>query len=156
LNADDAADVLQEVWHAVHRGILDFRPRSENGSLRSWLKTITRNKIRDFFRQRTRHPPAVGGSEFTSRMAEIPDCASDASSPHSPAGPERGGGILAVALENVAVEFEVRTWEAFWRTTIDGMSPADVAIDLQMSLGAVHTARWRVLKRLRQYFDRFA
>jgi RNA polymerase sigma-70 factor (ECF subfamily) len=42
-----------------------------------------------------------------------------------------------------------RTWEAVWRVTVEGQSPAEVAAALGMSVGAVHTAKSRVLARLR-------
>jgi RNA polymerase sigma-70 factor, ECF subfamily len=48
------------------------------------------------------------------------------------------------------VEFENRTWDAFWRTVIEGQSPADVAADLEMSIPAVYKAKSRVLGRFRQ------
>jgi len=53
-------------------------------------------------------------------------------------------------LETIRGEFEVRTWQAFWRTTVDGQPPAYVADDLQMSVAAVYMAKSRVLRRLRQ------
>ncbi|MBN2577934.1 MAG: sigma-70 family RNA polymerase sigma factor, partial [Pirellulales bacterium] len=53
-------------------------------------------------------------------------------------------------LESIRAEFEPRTWEAFWRTTIDGQSPAHVAEDLAMTVPAVYMAKSRILRRLRQ------
>ena len=53
-------------------------------------------------------------------------------------------------LESIQAEFESRTWQAFWRTTVDGQPPAGVAADLQMSVPAVYMAKSRVLRRLRQ------
>jgi DNA-directed RNA polymerase specialized sigma24 family protein len=47
-------------------------------------------------------------------------------------------------------EFEERTWQALWRTTVDGRSPAEVAGELNMTAGAVRVAKSRVLRRLRQ------
>jgi RNA polymerase sigma-70 factor (ECF subfamily) len=53
------------------------------------------------------------------------------------------------ALEIVGAEFEDPTWRAFWRTVVDGQSPASVANELGMSLHAVYKAKSRVLCRLR-------
>ena len=53
------------------------------------------------------------------------------------------------ALEMVRSQFEDQTWNAFWRTTVDGQSPADVACDLQLSVWSVYQAKSRVLRRLR-------
>jgi RNA polymerase sigma-70 factor (ECF subfamily) len=52
-------------------------------------------------------------------------------------------------LELIRREFEVRTWQAFWRTAVDGRATADVAAELGMSPGAVRVAKSRVLQRLR-------
>jgi len=57
---------------------------------------------------------------------------------------------LAGVLETIRAEFESRTWQAFWRTTVDGRAPAHVAEDLEMSVAAVYMAKSRVLCRLRQ------
>lgn len=54
------------------------------------------------------------------------------------------------ALDLVRAEFENRTWDAFWRTAIDGQPAGDVAAQLGMSLHAVYKAKSRVLRRLRQ------
>jgi len=59
-------------------------------------------------------------------------------------------GLLRRALEMIRDEFEERTWQAFWRTTVDGQAPRDVAADLAMSPGAVRVAKCRVLHRLRE------
>jgi RNA polymerase sigma-70 factor, ECF subfamily len=54
------------------------------------------------------------------------------------------------ALDMIRAEFEPRTWQAFWQTTIDDRAPKDVAADLGMSPGAVRVAKSRVLHRLRE------
>jgi RNA polymerase sigma-70 factor (ECF subfamily) len=58
--------------------------------------------------------------------------------------------IYRRALDLVRAEFENRTWEAFWNTTVDGRPPRDVAADLGMTVLAVYKAKSRVLRRLRQ------
>lgn len=59
---------------------------------------------------------------------------------------------LTDLCELVRCEFEILTWEAFWRTTVDGISAADVATALGISRNAVYLARSRVLHRLREIF----
>lgn len=51
LTAHDASDVVQEVFSSVARGIGRFERVKETGSFRSWLATITRNRIRDHHRR---------------------------------------------------------------------------------------------------------
>ena len=50
--SQDSADVVQEVFRAVLRGIAEFRYSQPADTFRGWLRIITRNKIRDHFRKR--------------------------------------------------------------------------------------------------------
>jgi RNA polymerase sigma-70 factor (ECF subfamily) len=150
LQPDDAADVRQEVFRAVARAIGDFRRDQPGDSFRGWLWQIARNKLRDFFRRQRQQPAGAGGTTFQQRLQEIPD-ASDDSVPPGPASDE-AAGVYRRALELVRGEFEERTWQAFWGVAIDGQAPAEVAVALGMSAGAVYVAKSRVLRRLREEF----
>src|SRR5437764_1344254 len=61
VQAADAADVGQEVFQAVARRIHDFRRERPGDSFRGWLRTITRNKVRDYYRSHPSELAAVGG-----------------------------------------------------------------------------------------------
>ena len=54
------------------------------------------------------------------------------------------------AIELIRGEIEPRSWQAFWRTAIDGQKSNDVASELGMSHAAVRKAKSRVLSRLRR------
>src|SRR5262245_54299739 len=47
LQHQDAADILQDVFQAVATHIAQFRKEREGDTFRGWLRTITRNKVRD-------------------------------------------------------------------------------------------------------------
>ncbi|MEM7478590.1 MAG: RNA polymerase sigma factor, partial [Planctomycetota bacterium] len=66
----DAPDVVQEVFAAVARGIVGFEKNKTKGSFRSWLATITRNKIRDYFRQLAKRQEAQGGTQALQWLQE--------------------------------------------------------------------------------------
>ena len=53
-------------------------------------------------------------------------------------------------LDLVRAEFEQRTWDAFWKTTVEGRPATDVGQELGMSANAVYLAKSRVLRRLRE------
>ncbi len=146
LQAEDASDVVQEVFRAVLTHIADYEAGPGPGSFRAWLWTITRNKLNDHWRRQRRQPVAVGGSDAQERLLEspAPECPQD----EEPAG--AGGGVLQRALERIRPRFEERTWQAFYRVTAEGQGPAEVAAALGMSVNAVYVARSRVLARLRQ------
>jgi hypothetical protein len=58
--------------------------------------------------------------------------------------------LLRRLLELIRRDFEPCTWAVFWETAAKGRPAKDVAKDQGMRVGAVHTARSRVLKRLRE------
>jgi RNA polymerase sigma-70 factor (ECF subfamily) len=148
LQDHDAADVLQEVFQAIATHVSGFRREKEGDSFRGWLRTITRNKIRDHFRRLEREPTGAGGTEAQLWIAQL-------SAPPLTEEPSAGDGhaehhLFHRALMLIRSEFEVRTWQAFWRTTVEGQATKDVAADLAMSPGAVRVAKCRVLQRLRE------
>ena len=58
--------------------------------------------------------------------------------------------LLHRAMELIKPEFEERTWKAFWRTTVDGLSAADAGAEVGLAANAVYQSKFRVLRRLRQ------
>lgn len=143
LESQDSVDVFQDVFAAVSRGIDGFR----GGRFRSWLWTITRNKLTDHFR---RKGPAVaaGGTDAQMRFNEIPDQFPDESTD----GDVMSETVALVhrGLNLVKAEFEERTWQAFWRAAVEGESTAEIAADLGISANGVRQAKSRVLRRIRE------
>lgn len=142
---DDAADVFQDVFQSVAAHLGGFRRDRAGDTFRGWLRTITRNKVNDHFRRRDREPLGVGGSEARDRLAEVPGTVP----PDEPSDDPAERELLHRALAMIRGEFEPRTWQAFWQTTVEGRLTADVAAELGMTPGAVRVAKSRVLHRLR-------
>jgi RNA polymerase sigma-70 factor, ECF subfamily len=140
----DVADVSQEVFLAVAGSLEEFR-RQGAGGFRAWMRGITRYKVLDHHRRERARPAAAGGSAALRAVAELPD-------PQAGSQDEsvEVGGLFRRALELVRGEFEERTWQAFWRTTVEGQATALVAAELGMTPVAVRVARSRVLARLRE------
>jgi len=149
LNAEDAADVVQEVLSAVMIHLPDFRRDRPDDSFGGWLATITRNKIREHYRRQHGKAEARGRSTAQHQLAEIPQPPEPSEESIQPDA-HSAACLSRRVLEMIRAEFEARTWEAFWRVTVGGQSPADVASDLKMSVPAVHMAKYRVLRRFRQ------
>lgn len=149
LNADNAADVVQDVFAKVARGIGSFERQKEHGSFRSWLATITRNRIRDFFRRdQVKHPSPTGGTEALQQMQNVPEPLEDSI---SEADVDRR--LPARVLELVQSGIEPRTWQAFWMTTVEARSAREVADQLEMRLASVYQAKSRVLRKIRQRLE---
>jgi RNA polymerase sigma-70 factor (ECF subfamily) len=148
LQEADASDVVQETFRTLVTRIGTFRKANPGDSLRGGLWTITRNKIRDHFRHQAGRAQTVGGTDHRLLLEAIPDAPPDESSRTGPSASENY--LHHHLLQTLQAEFEPRTWQAFWDVAVQGRRPADVANDLQMSIGAVYMAKSRVLKRLRQ------
>jgi len=143
LQAEDAADVLQDVFRSVSGSINDFKP-APNGSFRGWLWRITCNRLLDFFRRRQRQPSALGGSDAQQRwadLAEVPDA--------SEAGAGASGDLVRRVLAFIQPDFSEASWQAFVRVVMEDQRPEDVARDLGMTPNAVYIAKSRILRRLR-------
>ncbi|OAI46825.1 RNA polymerase subunit sigma-70 [Planctomycetaceae bacterium SCGC AG-212-F19] len=144
----DAADLMQDVLRrvALAAGKLDYDPRK--GTFRSWLFTVTRNRLFDFLNSRQRQVAGAGGSDGQRRLDEqpaTPDPADGAGSWDQ----EYHQGVLRWAMERVRGEFQENTWQAFRQTAVEGKNPKEVAGSLKMSPGAVYVAKSRVLARLK-------
>lgn len=151
LSAHDAADAMQEVFRAVYRTIGKFRRERPGDSFRGWLWTITRNKTRDHFRAVATRPSPAGGTDAQMRFSELPE-EEPPTDPSVAAGDGRNSPFFG-ALELVKAEFEERTWQAFWRATVDEQPTSTIAEDLEMSVNAVRLAKSRVLRRLRSELE---
>ncbi|OWK40869.1 transcriptional control [Fimbriiglobus ruber] len=145
VRGQDADDVRQEVFQAVATGLDGFRRDRPGDTFRGWLRGITRFKLLDHFRRRQAHPEAQGGTDAHLRLQQqvadedLPDDTADDL-----------GGLYRRALELVRGEFEPQTWDAFWRTAVEGQSPTDIATQLGVTPAAIRKAKSRVLLRLRQ------
>ncbi len=139
-------DLVQEVFFSVSRSIERYQPSGSSGSFRGWLWGVTRHKILDALRREKRQPIAQGGSTALQIAHSIPDQLDE----QDAAEKSEFGLLVHRALEQVRAEFESRSWQAFWRTTIDGQAVAVVAEQLSLSAATVRQHRSRILRRLRQ------
>ena len=145
----DLTDVVQDVFTSVARSVERFRKEHPQDTFRGWLATIARNKVHDYFRRRCEEPIAAGGTEAWQRISQFPDPQNKGTDSED-AEREAFSKVLEIALEAIRGEFQERTWQAFWRTVVEGKASADVASELAMQPGAVRVAKSRVLCRLRR------
>lgn len=153
LHAHDAADVVQEVFQSVAVSMRSFRKSQPGDTFRGWLRTITRNKVYDHFRRTGRQPAAAGGTEIARRLSDFP---APPALDELPSDDEAVSELFFRALELIRSEFAPASWQAFWRTAVDGLSAAEVGAELHMTPGAVRVAKSRVLQRLRCELREFA
>jgi RNA polymerase sigma-70 factor (ECF subfamily) len=149
LQESDALDVSQEVLVGVDQSLGRFehrsRPGGASGSFRGWLWTVTRNKLADFHRRNSRHPLAGGGTDALACILAIPD-----SAPHQA---DDIADLHFRVLQELKLEFDHRTWEAFWRVVVEKDAPKDVAEDLGVTVWAIYKLRTRILAKLKARFS---
>ena len=143
--AEEIEDVTQEVFAAAAAGLAAFRRDRPGDSFRGWLRGITRNQVLLYLRRNQGRPRPVGGSDALGQVRDLPDTLPE------PADEEAEVSMLYQrAVKQVRGEFEQRTWEIFWRTVIEGLSPAAVAEEMHTTPASVRQAKSRVLRRLKQ------
>lgn len=141
----DAADLVQEVLWRVADALRRRRYDAARGGFRSWLLTIARNELYDWFSSQGRREQAGGGTTVQKRLGELES--HEEEDLWQQAYEER---LFAWAAQKVQSEVQTKTWEAFRLTTLDEKSGHEAARLLEMSVAAVYLAKSRVMKRLRE------
>jgi RNA polymerase sigma-70 factor (ECF subfamily) len=142
----DAADVTQEVLKVVaaKARCLEYDPAL--GSFRAWLFTVTRHTLINTQKHQSRHPRGTGDTAMHHRLDAQPAPSPDEQELWEQ---EYRTSRLNWAAERVRAQCEETTWQAFWRTAVEGQGARSVAESLGMSVGAVHIAKSRVIARLK-------
>ncbi len=147
LQQQDVDDLVQEVLGVVVREMPAFHYDPERGSFRGWLRAITVNRLRAFWRARRLGPIATGDSDFGEMLEQLEDPNSELSRRWDLEHDRHVAGRL---LQMIQPEFEATTWRAFEQVVLEGGRPADVAAALGISVNAVFIAKSRIQRRLRQ------
>src|SRR5262249_15866185 len=141
----DAADLTQEVFLAIAQAAGRWQYDPKQGSFRGWLYGITRNKLAKFLQRRRFQPVGSGDSNAYQRLEEQPSPGPDLEAEWEQ---EFQRQLFRLAAAQIQGSVAPTTWQAFWRTAVEGKSAGAVALELGLSVGAVYVARSRVLARL--------
>ena len=141
----DAREVVQEVLMSVTKAIDRFDV-GQTGSFRGWLSRITRNATIDRLRTVASGGETIGGSGVIRAIDEavVNDRIEDEFER------DRREQLFRWAAGQVRRRTGEVNWMAFWKSSVDGRSIAEVATDLGIDEGAVYVARCRILKRIRE------
>src|SRR5262249_37835284 len=137
----EVEDVAQEIFAAVAAGLGGFRRDRPGDSFRAWLRSITRNQVLLYFRHNQGRPPPGGGADALGRLRDVADPLPEDAEGEA----EQVSELYRRAVEQVRGEFEERTWQMFWRTVVEGLSPPALAEELGVTAAAVRQAKSRVL-----------
>jgi RNA polymerase sigma-70 factor (ECF subfamily) len=139
-------DALVAVAKAIERGAADF----ERGSFRGWLSRIARNMMINYLTRRRPGQQGGGGSDFQRLLSEQPASDDEQATLFDL---EQKREVFRWAAEQIRKSFQPTTWQAFWRTSVEGEPIAQAAASLGFSVGAVYAARSRVMARLKQTIE---
>lgn len=146
LQPQDADDVAQDVLLKTVRAMQTFRYDSTR-KFRAWLRTITRNAVRDVFRSRHQQLNHVSGdSKIQKILNEQIDpgrCVSDRLEE------QLFVDLLEEAERRVNQRVESHTWSVYLALKHADGVPREVAEQLGMSVAAVYKAKSKVIKMIR-------
>jgi len=143
IESNQAEDLVQEVFLVLLHEIPTIAVKPPN-SFRGWLRTITLNKCRDWFRQQKRLTNALVLDKIEKAVDDPNVLMSEQ---------EYCAYLAQSALELMRQSFSEKTWRACYEHVVQGRSAIDVAEELGLTVNAVYLARGRVLSRLRTELD---
>lgn len=142
----DAQDLSQQVLMAVASAIGAWERRDESTRFRHWLSRVTRNAILNALTRQPRDQ-AGGGSSFQELLREVVDRDEVISASIET---ELRRELYLQAAQMVKVEFRPDSWQAFELSIAGDLTIEEVARQLGKSVGAIYTARSRIMFRLRE------
>lgn len=144
----DAADLTQDVMRSVATAIQQLEYDKLRGLFRSWLFTIVQNKLVDHWRRAGIRERGAGDTGVQQELNEIPQSNTSDVSAEWDADYQRQ--LFQYAASIVKPDFGDATWQAFWRTAVEGEAGKDVGEQLGLTVAAVYLAKSRVMARLKE------
>ena len=139
----DAMELVQRVLFAVARAVDRFQPDCRRAKFRTWLYRITHNEFCKEYSVSLKHR-ASGDSAIRTLLQQEPTPIEEEFSV------EYRRSVFRWAADRVKAQVKPATWQAFWETSVEGRSIAEVAKQQNMSVGALYIARSRVMARLQR------
>jgi DNA-directed RNA polymerase specialized sigma24 family protein len=111
---------------------------------------VTRNTLSKFLARRKGQVQGTGDTAMKELLEQQPDGAD----PEAAAWDrEHERRLVRWAAGHVRDRFQESTWQAFWRTGVEGKGAREVADSLGMSVGAVYIAKSRVLAQVKAQIE---
>ena len=146
LQPADANDISQDVLTRVAKAVQSWDHNPARGTFRGWLTRVTKNLAIEQFRAQKRRPTSTNNSQELAAVEAKPidDQTFDW---------EQRRQLFLWAAEKAKPHFAANTWEAFWMTSVEQITPDKAAKKLRISIGAVYIARSRVMARIKSCVD---
>lgn len=142
----DAQDLAQQVLVAVAGAVGGWERRDSSARFRHWLSRVTKNAILNALMRRPKDQ-AEGGGAIEDLLMDVADSDCETT------------GLIELEVHKelyrraariVSTEFRADSWKAFEMSVAADLTIEEVAQKLDKSVGAVYTARSRIMFRLRE------
>ena len=152
LTEAEAQDVVQETIISVARDIHKFKRDRSLGSFKGWLRNLTRWRIADQLRKRTRaswgDAPKTGADPPRPDLGEIPDPA-DASAEFV-WEEEWQANLLKAAMEKIKPRIKEEHYQIFDLYVLKRWPVRNVARVLGVNVGLVYLVKFRISAQLKK------
>jgi RNA polymerase sigma-70 factor (ECF subfamily) len=146
MQAADAEDLAQQVLAAVASAVDRWQVDPQRARFRTWLHRVASNLILNAL---ARGKPDRGSGD--TGLLQVLEQQPTKEGPDSDLlRLEYRREAFRWAANQIRDEFQSGNWEAFWRTAVDGEAVDEVAQRLGKSRSSVHSARSRIMRRLKE------
>ena len=149
----DIENTRQDVFLNLARYLHSFHKNSNKGAFRKWLRTITHNLA--FTAHKRNNDIVIGGAAGADMFNNLPggqvSIFDSVSSIHS----DETTILFRSIMNWIEASFSDVQVGIFSALVIHGRKPKDLAEDLNVSLYTVYHTKSRVLKRVREEFERY-
>jgi RNA polymerase sigma-70 factor (ECF subfamily) len=146
LGAEDARDVVQEVFARLVKALPGFELDRKRARFRTWLWQVCQSALGDWARRRRRQARAEDA--WLDRLGE-PRSSDEGESDEEWEQLHRRR-ILSFALETVRARSREKRWACFERHLLQRRPSAEVAGELGLTAAAVNVNCSRILERVRR------
>lgn len=148
----DAWDVTQDVLAAVEKKVDSWQSDPSKGKFRGWLFRVARNIAVDKVIEQSKRAAAGGDSKVAQLLLELPETQDQQSTIF---WIEYRKTLMNWAVEQIKPEFKESSWQSFIMTAVEGVKPESAAEHLDVSVGSVYAAKFRIVSRIRKLVSRF-
>lgn len=152
IQSSDADDIAQTVLLAVAKAIERREHDHQRARFRTWLDRVAQNAILNVL---TRGKPdrASGDSDLLAILEQSSSTSGDDS---DLLRLEYRREVFRWAAQQIRLEFQEATWNAFWLTTVECRDCVEVAQQQGKNVGSIYAARSRVMRRLQEKVAEYA
>lgn len=143
----DAWDVTQEVLAAVEKKVETWQDDPAKGKFRGWLFRVARNIAVDKIHAQSKRTAGAGDTVVARMLAEHPEGLEQETTLFWNNYRRK---LLHWAADQVKSDFQESSWNSFWLTAVEGRKPEDVARELNLSVGSIYAAKFRIVARIRK------